>query len=514
MLGREGRGTLQRTRSWVGALATAALLLVALVAPMSAAVSRTHLSAAAVSPRVGTTATTILITVVYQNDHGSRAEQVTASVGGSDLTMSSLPAGDWGHGVTFSWSGTIPVGTHPVVLRARARDNSEASLDAGTLTITTKPTATPIPTPKPTAKPTPIPTPKPTSRPTAKPAATPKPTSRPDAKVVAQASARTTPTDPGPPSFDETIAPFAEPSQPPITATIVGGPTGGTGPGGESSGGADGTIGRGGGRPSGGPASGWGPLASILAIVGLQAPTFPGVSLGPTLVTTTGVVTAAMAFALFGRRRRDDDMPDAVMAAAAATGLAVLPFPLTAAARSAAALGSAPVDDDAARAPAPDEAIAGTEENESLMPRWRRPSLLLARKADPIRDATPAARLTFDHGLVGPLDGRERRVIRYRVVRLLDSPDELRGAEIGYLDQGDEVQLLEKYGAYWLVLSPDGQQGWLHKMTLGDILDADGQATDGAVATMPIAADSWTMGESDIDSDVFEAYLESRRREA
>jgi hypothetical protein len=221
-----------------------------------------------------------------------------------------------------------------------------------------------------------------------------------------------------------------------------------------------------------------------------------------------------MAFALFGRRRRDDDMPDAVMAAAAATGLAVLPFPLTAAARSAAALGSAPVDDDAARAPAPDEAIAGTEENESLMPRWRRPSLLLARKADPIRDATPAARLTFDHGLVGPLDGRERRVIRYRVVRLLDSPDELRGAEIGYLDQGDEVQLLEKYGAYWLVLSPDGQQGWLHKMTLGDILDADGQATDGAVATMPIAADSWTMGESDIDSDVFEAYLESRRREA
>ena len=69
------------------------------------------------------------------------------------------------------------------------------------------------------------------------------------------------------------------------------------------------------------------------------------------------------------------------------------------------------------------------------MPRWRRPSLLQARKADPIRDTTPAPRLTFDQGLVGPLDGRERRVIRYRVVRLLDSPDELRGAEIGYLDR-------------------------------------------------------------------------------
>jgi hypothetical protein len=29
---------------------------------------------------------------------------------------------------------------------------------------------------------------------------------------------------------------------------------------------------------------------------------------------------------------------------------------------------------------------------------------------------------------------------------------------------------------------------------------------------MPTAADSWTMGESDVDSDVLEAYLESRRR--
>ena len=103
-------------------------------------------------------------------------------------------------------------------------------------------------------------------------------------------------------------------------------------------------------------------------------------------------------------------------------------------------------------------------------------------------------------------------MIRYRVVRLLDSPDELRGSEIGYLDQGDEVQLLEKYGAYWLVLSPDGQQGWLHKMTLGDVYEDDAPPSDGPVATMPIAAETWTMGESDIDGDVFEAYLESRRR--
>jgi hypothetical protein len=49
-------------------------------------------------------------------------------------------------------------------------------------------------------------------------------------------------------------------------------------------------------------------------------------------------------------------------------------------------------------------------------------------------------------------------------------------------------------------------------MTLGDIYDADGPVPEGPVATMPIAADSWTMGEADIDSDVLDAYLESRRR--
>jgi hypothetical protein len=240
-------------------------------------------------------------------------------------------------------------------------------------------------------------------------------------------------------------------------------------------------------------------------MAGLQGPTFPGFSLAPTVVTTTTVVTAAMAFGLFGRRRRDDDPADQDMAAAAATGLGVHPLEL---------VGAAERVDGSSMPVGPAVGMAGAEDLEALMPRWRRPSLLQARRTDPIRNATPAARLTFDHGLVGPLDGHERRVIRYRVVRLLDAPDELRGAEIGYLDEGDEVQLLEKSGAYWLVLTPEGQQGWLHKMTLGEIVDDDGPASDGPVATMPLAADSWTMGEADADTDndVFEAYLESRRR--
>jgi hypothetical protein len=148
---------------------------------------------------------------------------------------------------------------------------------------------------------------------------------------------------------------------------------------------------------------------------------------------------------------------------------------------------------------------------EALLPRWRRPSLLLARRADSFHDAKPAPRLTFEQGLCDPLDGRERRLIRYRLVRMLDTPDELRGTETGYLDRGDEVQLLERYGAFWLVARPDGRQGWVHNMTLGEVVDDLIQAEPPEVAE-PLVAEAWSTGETDENNDVLDAYLDSRRR--
>jgi hypothetical protein len=76
--------------------------------------------------------------------------------------------------------------------------------------------------------------------------------------------------------------------------------------------------------------------------------------------------------------------------------------------------------------------------------------------------------MSFETTGAAPIGNYERRRIGYRLVRLLDSPDELRSQEIGILDQGDEVQLLERHGAYWLVLCPDGKQGWVHRMVLAD----------------------------------------------
>jgi hypothetical protein len=185
----------------------------------------------------------------------------------------------------------------------------------------------------------------------------------------------------------------------------------------------------------------------------------PHLGLLPTLVGTSGAVAMGMAFAIFGKKRRDEEQPapDEVLQAKAARGTEV---------SASGDLLTRPFD--------------AALEGEAAMPRWRRPSLLEARKSDPARTVGATQRLAFADGSA-PDDTRERRVVRYRVVSLLDAPDELRSVELGQLDQGDEVQLLERSGAYWQVLCPDGRRGWLHKMTLGEIIadDATTSATGG-----------------------------------
>jgi hypothetical protein len=512
------RRTRGGTRPWVGAFAAAVVMLILLAVPMSAASSKTKLSNATVSPRTGGTTTTIAVTVVYENANGSRADSVDVSFDSATHEMVRDATGSWGKGVTFRWSGTVAAGRHDVVIHARAKDNSDATLSAGTVTIAAPP---PSPAPKPTPKPKPTPTPthqpQSTQRPTPTPSATTTvnsiPTPTPGSTVAPGSVGAPVPTPMTPPANPAPT--YGPPEGLAIVGLGIGGANGGgsgptdqggpTAPGNPTTpgGGTDGSVaptGGGTGGSGGGAGSGhhdpWNPVSTALAAVGFQ-PTFgfPPLGLAPTLVTTTSAVGAAMALSLFSKRRREEDPPDNVMAAASANGVAVSAYDLAANNAAVAAAANAEVMDV-----------------EMLMPRWRRPSLLQARKADPIRDTTPAPRLTFDEGLTGPLGGRERRVVRYRVVRLLDTPDELRGQEIGYLDQGDEVQLLDKYGAYFLVVAPDGQQGWLHKMTLGEVVEAEGANRDGPRASMGMAADSWTMGEADIDSDVLEAYLESRRR--
>lgn len=102
---------------------------------------------------------------------------------------------------------------------------------------------------------------------------------------------------------------------------------------------------------------------------------------------------------------------------------------------------------------------------EANMPRWRRPSLLEARHSDPTRQA-PVHRLPmrFSGNDTSEIDVR---VVRYAMVPVLDRPDEVLGLQVGGLSSGDEVQVVGGSGAFIEVLCPNGDQGWVHRTTLG-----------------------------------------------
>ena len=100
---------------------------------------------------------------------------------------------------------------------------------------------------------------------------------------------------------------------------------------------------------------------------------------------------------------------------------------------------------------------------EANMPRWRRPSLLEARRGDPSRYPTNRAPMRFTDDQIYQFDVR---IVRYAVVPLLDKPDEVLGLRIADLESGDEVQVLTAQGAFVEIHCPDGERGWVHRTTL------------------------------------------------
>ena len=102
-----------------------------------------------------------------------------------------------------------------------------------------------------------------------------------------------------------------------------------------------------------------------------------------------------------------------------------------------------------------------TLDADSHIPRWRRPSVQSARKE---RRGVEVAHVPVAFTDEQPTG--ERRRVRYRLVRVLSIPDEILGEEVALLDQGDEVELVRSTGAYRLIRTPYGQEGWVHQMTL------------------------------------------------
>ena len=476
----------------LAALCAALFVVFALVAPVLAVQGPTKLFDPAVSPRTGTPTTTITFEVSYRNREGSAPDHVSVIIDGTPHSMTGVGS-DWKGGSVNRWSTKLAAGTHTVSFEAASRDKFSDTVDGGTVRITVPPPPAPTPTPKPTSNPTPDPTPTPQSDPTPAPAPTDPPAATPTPGVDGSDGTGSSGTGGTGTGGTGSTGGDATPEGPDgsNSGSIVwgapGSDNGGSGSTDGSGPSSDTTDPNGGGVAGAGPTrggnavtsgTGWGALASALETLGINRP--PSVTMLPMLVGTSTAMTMAFAFAIFGKKRRDEEppAPDEVLRANAARGHGTVPGSDTVNAVVRGALAPAPVDGEAG------------------MPRWRRPSLIEARKADPTRSVVSGNRMSFDNSVVGAAEGRERRTIRYAVVRLLDAPDELRSAEIGQLDQGDEVQLIERSGSYWLVLCPDGRQGWLHKMTLGEIV---GDAPPIAYAR-------------DVDDDVLTAFLAARAR--
>jgi hypothetical protein len=86
-----------------------------------------------------------------------------------------------------------------------------------------------------------------------------------------------------------------------------------------------------------------------------------------------------------------------------------------------------------------------------------------ARHLGPIRPSAGRPALRFD---APPGPGVERRTVSYRQVRVGDGPDGVRSAEVGRLERGDEVEVIEWRDGTALVRNPDGLQGWIHSATI------------------------------------------------
>jgi hypothetical protein len=372
------------------------------------------LSQGAASPGSGTPTTVFTFSVRYVDADGCVPTAITVSIPGVG-TFALGGTGDPAAGIVYRTTRQLEPGSWTYRFSAvsgSGKGRRTTRLDTVAPERLTVVAPTPRPTPAPTPRPTPVPTPRPTARPTAAPTARPtaRPTPAPTARPVTPAPATAVPATPPPTPAGSASTP---PTASPTTSLIGGGPA----------------------RPS----------PTLIGGATIDPVQPPGPS-GALIILPVGIIAlvgVGLLLLLAARRRRDEDeAAPALVLAPAGAGAAV-----------------------AAALP------PGVLPEEAAMPRWRRPSLRAARHADAGHELEPTHELTFQEAAA---PGIERRRIRYRLVRISDAPDEVRSTELGRLDQGDEVELLEEHAAFWLVRAPDGTEGWVHRMTLGPLRPDEG----------------------------------------
>jgi SH3-like domain-containing protein len=77
-----------------------------------------------------------------------------------------------------------------------------------------------------------------------------------------------------------------------------------------------------------------------------------------------------------------------------------------------------------------------------------------------------------------PPKGVERAMVGYRRVRISSEPDAVRSVELGRLDRGDEVEILESHEGFLRIRTPDDITGWILRHTVVEPQPAEGAHRD------------------------------------
>ena len=405
------RGIKQRlTRtSLVGAIALTSwmtLSLAGFAAPVEARSCATlTLGPGIVSPGTGSPSTAYTFSLTVADKTGATPAWVRVRVNGtwSDLATAGT---NLKAGVVFSGTRALPVGSWPYTFAVRSGGTTCNLTGANPATVVVAAPPTPKPTPKPTPRPTPKATPKPTPKATPKP--TPKPTRKPvkaTPKPTARPAATASPRSTDPATTGPATASPPPPSEPGTTPipTPTAAPTR---------------------RPDAGAAVGPGSDGGGFGGLDVDASGLIGGFASPLVVWLLTTVGGLWFFLFLVRRPHDEDEPWPGALLLATEPQASVPAQAT------------------VTAPGPAAPRAGTSVGVSAPPRT------------PQVFSTPSAA------------GVERVKVGYRRVRLSSKPDAVRSVELGRLERGDEVDILESYEGFLRVQTPDGIAGWIQRHTV------------------------------------------------
>jgi len=213
------------------------------------------------------------------------------------------------------------------------------------------------------------------------------------------------------------------------------------------------------------------PTALALAPVGAIGPggaglSGPGLSLlGPQMLGPF-IAIGGLFFILVARRRRRRPM-DAALGTLAGSGVVASDgSPVLADMAAAAAVaavhapGVAPLRGPDRRDPVIEDDLEPIDEDAPL----KRTRKVSPKRAAGAAVAAAAATVrTFD----GPAaTGVSRAKVGYRQVRISSEPDAVRSTELGRLDRGDEVEILESHEGFLRVRTPDEITGWILRHTI------------------------------------------------